>query len=126
MGPHPVGNVDIIAVAQGVNDRCDPAQVVAAGCETVPPPMPAWRCFDHRGPVGVVGVRPLFAQFTKLNDAATMVVVGHPTRYLISGDIRNKHGDRGGEYGPRNRSRRSRSNTESYATPIRRLRNIAG
>ena len=118
MDPYPVGNSDIIAVAQGVNDGCDPAQVVAPGCETVPPAIPAWRCFDHRGPVGVVGVRPLFAQFTKLNDATAMVVVGHPARYLISGESGNIHDINVGGAGDTNGSRRFRSDSENYITPI--------
>ena len=43
--------------------------------------------------MGVIGVRPLLAQFTEFNHATTMIVVGHPTRNLIGGDGGNEHGD---------------------------------
>ena len=119
MFPYPVGNVDAVAVAQGVNDGCDSAQVVAAWCEAVPPAVPARRCFDHRGPVGVVSARPLFAQLTKFDDTAAVVVVGHPARYLVSGDSRNEHGVtvRGVVCGQRDRSRGVRSGSENYTPP---------
>jgi len=92
MLPDPGRNIDAITVTKGVNDRSDPRQIMAARCETVPPTVPTRRSAYHRRAVSLVGVRPLFAQFTKFDDASAVVVIGHPARDLISRDSRNIHG----------------------------------
>ena len=65
----------------------------------MPPPIPPRRGVHHRRSMNMVGERPLFAHFTKLNDTTTTVVLGHPTRYLIRGDSGNIHGDGAGGEG---------------------------
>ena len=91
MRPDPVRDRNRVAVAQSVNNRSDPGQVVTARTDPVPPTMTPRRLRDHRRAAGVVGVRPLLAQLTKLNYSATAVIVSHPAWDLCSGDRRNKH-----------------------------------
>ena len=53
--------------------------------------MRSGRLRDHGDTVSVIGVRPLLAQFAKLHDSTALVIVGHPTGNLVSGDVGNEH-----------------------------------
>ena len=91
MLPNPLGDGNLVPVAEGVHDRCDPCQVVATTGEPMPPAISLRRGLHHGDTVSVVGVRPLLAQFAKLHDSTALVIVGHPTGNLISGDGGNEH-----------------------------------
>ncbi len=119
MLPHPVRNIDTITITQRMHHRSDPRQIMTPSRETMPPTPPPRRGVHHRRPVSVIGERPLFAHLTKLNHTTATIVLGHPTRYLISEDSGNIHGDEGEVCGEHhNRNSRYRSNPASYATPV--------
>ena len=92
MLPNPHGNRYAVTITQCVNYRSNTRQVMATTGEAMPPTMPLRWFLYHRDTMRVVCVRPLLAQLAEFNDTTAFVVIGHPTRNLIGGDIWNKHG----------------------------------
>ena len=74
-----------------MNDRSDARQVMTTACETVVPAMPARRFLHHCNAVSVVSVSPLLTQHAEFNDAAALVVIGHPAGNLVGGDSGDEH-----------------------------------
>ncbi len=91
MRPHPTRDRHTITVTQRMNDRSDARQVMTTACETVVPAMPARRFLHHCNAVSVVSVSPLLTQHAEFNDAAALVVIGHPAGNLVGGDSGDEH-----------------------------------
>ena len=91
MLPDPLGDGNLVPVAEGVHDHSYAYDIMTTTREAVVPAVALGRGLHHGHTVRIVCVRPLLAQFAKLHDSTALIVVGHPSGNLVSGDVGNEH-----------------------------------